>query len=274
MRTAGVLVAGLAVWAVSGCVQPDKEFRDERTIETGVTAITIDGGSGSVRITGTDGTSVHVKRHVHYRDDKPGATDEVSDGSLVLHTGGCGQACSVDYEVTAPKTVRVAGRSGSGDVTVTNVATAAVSVSSGGLRVRDVAGDVTAKASSGEVTISGVAGAVAARSSSGGIRLTGVGGAVTAESSSGEITATDLRGGRTSAHSSSGGITLDLATAQDVDAQASSGDVKIRTGADQRFRITTDTSSGEADVNVPTDPSADHYLKLNTNSGNITVERR
>jgi hypothetical protein len=274
MRIAGVLVAGLAVLVVSGCVQPDKEFRDERTIETGITAIMIDGGPGSVRITGTDGTSVRVKRHVHYRDDKPGATDEVSNGQLTLHTGGCGQACSVNYEVTAPKNVRVAGQSGSGDVIVTNVGTAAVSVSSGDLRVRDVAGDVTAKASSGGINIAGVTGAVAAKSSSGDIRVTNVGGAVTAETSSGGISAADLRGGHTSAHSSSGGITLDLATAQNVDAQAASGEVRIRTGADQRFRISTETSSGEAKVNVPSDPSADHYLKLNTNSGDITVERR
>jgi ABC-type branched-subunit amino acid transport system ATPase component len=64
----------------------------------------------------------------------PGATDEVSGDSLTLHTGGCGRVCSVDYEVTAPKTVRVAGSTGSGSITVSNVAAAAVSVSSGGLR--------------------------------------------------------------------------------------------------------------------------------------------
>jgi hypothetical protein len=273
MRTAGVLWIGLTLLVVGGCARADKEFRDERTIESGVAAITIDGGAGSVRITGTDGGSVHVKRHVRYGGDKPGATDEVSGAALTLHTG-CGVACSVDYEVTAPKTVRVAGRAGSGNVSVTNVSTAAVTVSSGGLRVRDVAGALTARSSSGSIDISGVAGAVTAKSSSGGIRVDDVGGALTAEASSGSISATDLRGGHTSAHTSSGGITLDLAAAQDVDAEATSGDVKIGTGADQRYRISTDTSSGGANVKVPTDPSADHYLRLSTSSGGITVERR
>jgi hypothetical protein len=275
MRTAAVLWAGLVVLAVGGCsLGADKEFRDEHTVDGGVTAITIDGGSGSVRVTGTDGSSIHVKRHVRYTDDKPGTTDTVAGDTLTLRTSSCGVGCSVDYEVTAPKTVRVAGSSGSGSVDLRDIATASVSTSSGGLRIRGASGDVTARASSGSVDVAGVAGAVAGKTSSGGIKLRDIGGAASAEANSGSIDLSAVRGSHLSAHTSSGGITIDLATAQDVDAEASSGSIRVRTAADPHYRISTETGSGRANVKIPNDSAADHYLKLHTSSGGITVEQR
>jgi DUF4097 and DUF4098 domain-containing protein YvlB len=209
---------------------------------------------------------------VRYINDKPGATDAVSGDTLTLRTSSCGTGCSVDYEVTAPKTIRVAGASGSGRLDLRDIATASVSTSSGGLRVRGASGDVTARANSGSVDVSGVAGAVATRTTSGGIQLRDIGGAASAEASSGSIDASGLRGSHLSAQTSSGSISLDLAAAQDVDAQASSGSIRVRTGADPHYRVSTETGSGQANVKIANDSSADHYLKLRTSSGGITVE--
>jgi hypothetical protein len=272
MRAAGVVLAGMAVLAVSGCrLDPGHEFDDDKTIAGGVTAINITGGAGSVKIVGTSDSGIHVKRHVRYEHQKPGAIEEASGDTLTLDTD-CGDRCTADYEVTAPKTVRVAGRNASGGIELDGVATATVTTASGAVTVRGATGDVTAESMSGAVTITDVTGAVAVRTRSGGIDVDGVGGAVTTESTSGAIRATGLKGARSAAHTTSGSIELTLVAAQDVDAESTSGNVRVRTPNGQKYRITTSTRSGNAEVKVPNDPAADHQLKLRTTSGNIEVD--
>ncbi len=247
-KKAALLLTGLAVVALAGCGwAPDRQLRDERTVETAVKAVTIEGGAGSVKITGSPDATTHVKRHVRYRRDKPAATDRVDGDTLILRTN-CGQACWVDYEVTVP--------------------------SSGDLTIRGASGDVNARASSGEITISDVQGSVAAEASSGNVQLTGVRGTVSVRATSGDISGQDLRGGHTTARTSSGEISLVLAAAQDVDVEATSGDVRVLTAAGQHYRIDTSTSSGDVRAKVTSDPAADHHLKVKTSSGDITVEPR
>jgi hypothetical protein len=261
----------LAVVALGGCsLVANKQFRDEHTLENAITAITISGGAGSVKITGSSDSSIHVKRHVRYRDNKPGATDRVVGDTLNLDTD-CGRVCWVDYDVTAPRGVRVAGRTGSGDITLNSIATASLQVGSGNIRIRGASGDVAVRSGSGDLDLSDVAGDVVCRTSSGNVRLTGITGAAAAETGSGDITAADLHGPRASTHTGSGNTTLRLATAQDVDADTGSGDVEITVPGGQSYRVTANTSSGDRHINVPTDSSADHQLKLHTGSGNITV---
>ncbi len=273
-KKAALLLTGLAVVALAGCGwAPDRQLRDERTVETAVKAVTIEGGAGSVKITGSPDATTHVKRHVRYRRDKPAATDRVDGDTLILRTN-CGQACWVDYEVTVPSGVRVAGRNSSGDVVLSGVSTASVSLSSGDLTIRGASGDVNARASSGEITISDVQGSVAAEASSGNVQLTGVRGTVSVRATSGDISGQDLRGGHTTARTSSGEISLVLAAAQDVDVEATSGDVRVLTAAGQHYRIDTSTSSGDVRAKVTSDPAADHHLKVKTSSGDITVEPR
>jgi hypothetical protein len=274
---AGMIVGGAGVLAVTmlgGCgLVADKEFRDERTVEGAIAAVTIGGGSGNVRISGSSDGSIHVKRHVRYRSNKPGATDSVQSGSLILNTS-CGRNCSVDYEVTAPRGLRVAGRNDSGDITLSDIATASVEVGSGQIQVRRASGDVVVNAGSGDIDLAEVGGSVASRTGSGNVRLAGVAGTTTVETGSGNINASDLRGSRTRAHSGSGNVTLAAASAQDVDADADSGNVRLAVPGGQSYRVTATTSSGNSQVRVPTDPSASHQIKLHADSGNVTVEPR
>jgi DUF4097 and DUF4098 domain-containing protein YvlB len=259
---------------LGGCgLVADKQFRDERTVEDAIAAITIDGGAGSVTISGSADGSIHVKRHVRYRKKQPGATDSVRGDTLTLKTE-CGPACSVDYEVTAPRGIRVAGHNGSGDLTLSDIATAAVEVGSGRIEIRRASGDVTASAGSGDIDLADVGGSVTGRTGSGNVQLDGVVGTTTVETGSGNIDGSDLRGSRTSAHTGSGNATLALASAQDVDADAGSGNVRITVPAGQSYRVVATTSSGNSDVHVPTDPAAAHRIKLHTGSGNIAVNPR
>jgi DUF4097 and DUF4098 domain-containing protein YvlB len=273
------MVAGgagaLIVASLSGCnVVPGKQFRDERTMAGSIATVNITGGSGSVTISGasSDG-SIHVKRRVWYRDGKPGAADSVQGDTLTLNTS-CGPNCSVDYEVTAPRALRVSGHNGSGDLSLTDIATASVEVGSGTITIRRASGDVTVGAGSGDIDVADVAGSVTGRTGSGNVRLAGVAGAATVETGSGDIDASDLRGSRTKAHTGSGNATLALAGAQDVDADTDSGNVHLTVPSGQSYRVTATTRSGDSDVRVPNDPSAAHLIKLHTGSGNVTVEPR
>jgi DUF4097 and DUF4098 domain-containing protein YvlB len=268
---AGIFGISLGVAALSACAYvPNKQFRDEHTADAAITSIILNGGSGSVTITGSADGTIHVKRHVQYRDHKPGVTDTVAGDTLTLNTS-CGRACSVDYDVTAPKGIKVAGRTGSGDVTLRDIATASIAVGSGNIRVRGASGDVSARSGSGDLDLADVAGAVACHTGSGNIRLAGVTGTTDAETDSGDVTATDLHGTRTSTHTGSGNVTLRLATTQDVTAETGSGDVRLTVPGGQSYRVGVSSSSGDKHVGVPSDASAAHQLKVHTGSGNITI---
>jgi DUF4097 and DUF4098 domain-containing protein YvlB len=270
---AGIFGISLGVAALSACAYvPNEQFRDERNVETAITSIILTGGSGSVTITGSADGPIHVKRHVRYRDHKPAETDSVAGDTLTLNTS-CGRACSVDYDVTAPEATKIAGRIGSGDVTLRQIATASVAVGSGNIRVRGASGDVTARSGSGDLDLADIAGAVACHTGSGNIRLAGVTGTTGAETGSGDIDAGDLRGAHTSTHTGSGDVTLRLASTQDVDADSGSGDVHIIVPSGQSYRVAVSSSSGDRHVGVPSDPNAAHQLKVHTGSGDITINQ-
>ncbi|MGC9667109.1 DUF4097 family beta strand repeat-containing protein [Planosporangium sp. 12N6] len=265
---AGVLVVGL----LGGCdLMADQEFRDERTVADRVAAITIAGGAGSVTVSASPDGTIHVKRHVRYRDDRPGATDSVRGDTLILNTS-CGRVCLVDYEVTAPRGVRVNGRNGSGDITLSGIASATLEVGSGNVQIHGASGDVVVRTGSGDVDVADVTGDVTGRAGSGNLRLAHVTGAATVETGSGDIDAKDLRGSRTAVHTGSGNTTLVLATAQDVDANTGSGDVRLTVPGGQTYRVSATSSSGDLDVRVPSDASGTHHVKVRTGSGNITVQ--
>jgi Toastrack DUF4097 len=264
-------ILALAVVGLSGCALANKQLRDEQTIETGVTSVTINGGGGSVRITGSSpDASVHVKRHVRYRNQKPGATTKVDAGALTLNTS-CGAICWVDYDVTAPKGITVGGRNGSGDVFLSAVSNISVEVGSGRIDVRNASGNVSARTGSGDIDVSGVTGAVVCRAGSGDVQLRNVASDAVAETGSGDINATDLSGAHTSTHTGSGDVTLRLSTAQDVDVNTGSGDVRITVPGGQGYRLAVSTSSGDTHLGVSSDPSADHQIKVHTGSGDVTL---
>ncbi|GAA1800906.1 hypothetical protein GCM10009835_19230 [Planosporangium flavigriseum] len=265
----------LAVATLGGCNvgAARNEFRDERTVEGAIGTVAIAGGAGSVTVSGSSDGSIRVKRHIFYRDNRPGATDSVKGDTLTLNTD-CGRVCWVDYEVTAPRGIRVTGHNGSGDVALSDVASVSLDIGSGEVRIRRVAGDVAVSAGSGDLDLSDVAGSVAGRTGSGNVRVAGAAGATTLDTGSGDIDARDLRGPRTTAHTGSGNATLALTSAQDVNAETGSGDVRITVPGGQSYQVAATTDSGDSHVRVPTDPAAKNRIKLRTDSGNVTVEQR
>lgn len=110
--------------------------------------------------------------------------------------------------------------------------------------------------------------------------------AVTGDAKSGDITieglaATDVTvqsgdvrvldgAGSVKVRSRSGDITVNLATPQNVQAEANSGDVKVVVPQD-RYRVQVETRSGDQQIDIPTDPAGTRTLDLRASSGDVRL---
>ncbi len=226
----------VGAWGLGACgLLPSKTFKDDATVAKKITAVRIDGDSGGLTVHGgKGGGAVSVHRAVTYHGDRPeGRTYRVEDGVLVL--GDCGDECSVDYTVEVPAGIPVSGETSNGSVSLSKV------------------GAVDVATSSGEVELDGVTGAVDVRTSNG------------------QITGRGLSGKRIDAETSNGSIELSPATAQNIRAKTSNGSVTVKVPKGP-YRISAQTSSGDKDINVASDPGARYRLDLITSNGDITAE--
>ncbi|GAU66548.1 hypothetical protein SSP35_03_01960 [Streptomyces sp. NBRC 110611] len=243
-----VALACVGAWGLSGCgLLPGKTFTDDATVSKKITAIRIDGDSGSVTVRGTksgspDGTksggsgggTASVHRAVTYHGDRPeGATHRVEGGVLVL--GDCGEECSVSYTVEVPAGLPVSGETSNGSVNLTRV------------------------------------GAVDVTTSSGAIELDDVSGAVDVRTSNGRIAGRGLSGTHLTAETSNGDIDLTPATPQNVRAKTSNGGITVKMPKGH-YRIAARSSNGSRDITVPDDPAARYRLDLTTSNGSITAK--
>jgi hypothetical protein len=243
----GLAVIGIGVVMGFGAFSnSDIERRNEFTEQ--VRSVRVDNDS-SVSIRAADVTTTTVHQRVSYRWNEPGTSVHVEGDQLVL--GGCGWSCDVAYDVVVPRGTTVSGKVDSGDFDLDGVASADVSADSGNVKIRDVAGTVSAQADSGDV------------------ELNGIGQDVTARADSGNITGNGLRG-KVDAQVDSGSVTLRLDVAQDVLVRADSGNVEVTVPQD-RYRVEGASDSGSRDIGVTTDSSAARLLRLDSDSGDVTV---
>ena len=109
---------------------------------------------------------------------------------------------------------------------------------------------------------------------SGDIVLTGSLGAVTLKSGSGDIETANLAAEQVTAEAGSGDIDVELATlASPVSVRTGSGDVSVRLPQDAVYAVATETGSGDTEVSVPTNPDSTSTLRVRTGSGDIAVDR-
>ena len=249
------VAAVVAAGALSSCVRlVQNSFNDRHEVTETVSTVRLQNGSGNVVVKGSDGGSgTEIRRKVEYPKDadKPsGVTHRLEGDTLVLD--GCGNRCSVSYEVTVPsKNVRIVGDNTSGDVTLDGVAGVEVKIGSGNATVRNVTGEVRLDNSSGDVTASEVAGEFSAKIGSGNARLSKMRGQVQVDNNSGDID-------------------VEMAVVQSVRADAGSGNLTVRVpkGA---YRVDVDSGSGDKNIDVKSDPAASVELVLKSNSGDVTV---
>jgi hypothetical protein len=161
---------------------------------------------------------------------------------------------SIDYEITAPKSVALNLHSGSGDIEVDHLGRyLKAQTGSGSVRAHGIAGPSELQTGSGDVDLEeDAAGEVRASTGSGSIRIHGLNGALTARTGSGDIEADGSITGSSRLTSGSGSIRLHI-------------------GREARFNIDASTGSGSIRVaGLP--PAEHHHLSSPVNGGGPTLE--
>lgn len=221
--------------------------RDDEVVRSyaGVETLRVDGGNGDIDVIAEDRDDVRLTAHRSWSFAKPELDPDVDDGILRLK-GDCGfwgsfgpNGCNVRFELRVPRDVEIDVRGSAGDVT------------GRGLAARSYLGT-----SSGDVTAVDVTGPL------------GVG------TSSGDVTVEGYRGSDVTAQVSSGDIAVRAQTPPDrVEAVASSGDVTVAVPGGVRYRVDTDTASGDESVQVDQDPDAPREIRASASSGDVSVVR-
>ena len=92
------------------------------TVSARVTAVVIDGGSGSVDVTGSARSVVSVSQQATYTSKPPAATHVLSGTTLtVSYTCPAQIVCGVSYDVQVPRGVAVSVSTDAGAVTLTSL---------------------------------------------------------------------------------------------------------------------------------------------------------
>ena len=93
------------------------------TVGTRVTALVIDGGSGSVDVTGSARSTVSVSQQATYSSTPPKAAHVMHGTTLtVSYTCPAQLVCGVSYQVQVPRGVAVSVSTSAGAVTLTSLA--------------------------------------------------------------------------------------------------------------------------------------------------------
>jgi hypothetical protein len=143
---AAVAIAACAVAtaATAGCgslghigagthASPAKSF----SVTSRVTTVVINGGSGSITVTGSNRGTVLVSQRPSYSKTPPTTTHEVSGTTLTLsYSCHIQVVCGVAYDLQVPRGVAVRASTRAGSVTLTSLA--------GQVTARTIAGPITA----------------------------------------------------------------------------------------------------------------------------------
>jgi hypothetical protein len=260
-----VLSLVLIAWGALMLVNLLGRTTEERSATLPATGgrLVVSSSGGAVRVVSADVDDIRVVSRLRYGLSAPRLRqDSGPDGvHLAASCPWYSSYCSVDYEVTVPTGMAVRADSSGGSITVRGISGAVETASSGGsITVADSTGGVRARSSGGSVTVSAATGSVDLESSGGSIlgdRLRA--GEVHAESSGGgvrlifavppdlveasssgggvEVLLPRVAGGYRVDASSSGGdrvveVPTDPASAREVSARSSGGDVRVLSADD------------------------------------------
>ena len=207
----------------------------------GVRTVDVDVDSGSVAVTGVDGSTTTVRRTVSWSLRKPKIQERQEGDRLVVRVDCSfpfGRGCGGHFEITVPR-----------------------------------ATDLRLHSSAGRVEVRGTDGSVDASSSAGRVSATDIGGQATLQSSAGTVEGSRLRSAVVDAQSSAGSVRLAFATAPErVQASSSAGTVDVVVPRDATaYRVEASTSAGSSDVTVRTDPGSDRQIDAHSSAGSVRV---
>jgi Putative adhesin len=159
-------------------------------------------------------------------------------------------------------------------VTVPAGGSSVISVGSGDLSARGLAGPVTLHSDSGNVTASGVSGRAAVSDNSGDIILTSVsGGRVVIRDSSGDISGTGLASPDVIISDQSGDISVSFSAVPDrVQVSDGSGNITLLLPpGSTSYQVSAITASGSTSIDVPRSAASPHVITVTDQSGDISI---
>jgi hypothetical protein len=195
---------------------------------------------GDVTIGPSSDGQVHVRTVVRHGLGEPEIVQESTPAGVRLDAG-CREFLAVDcdirHEVQVPPAFEVTIGGTDGDVAASGL--------SGPLTVDRLTGDITAVDATGRLDL---------------------------RSRTGDITGDALRVDVLRAASDTGDLRLDLvAPPQSVTITTDNGEVDLAVPADATYRVDASSDSGEERVLVPLDPASPHTLRVDGDTGDVTV---
>jgi hypothetical protein len=215
----------VAVGALAGCSSLEVTEDDASyEITDRVTRLAVNGDAGSVNLHTGDGP-IQVKETYQYSSGRPRTEHRVEGDTLRLTDTGCGgnqvifNKCETRYDIQVPAGTVVE-----------------VKLDAGAIRIKDLAGDLTA------------------------------------ETDAGRIEGTGLRSGQALVKSDAGAIDLRFATAPTrTEARTDAGRVELHLPAGTSYAVDASTDAGKVDVNVERDPNSPHKVTARSDAGRVTV---
>jgi DUF4097 and DUF4098 domain-containing protein YvlB len=252
----------------------DKDFTVSGPIK-----LDLSNASGSVRITGGSGSTVHVhgeiRAHGFLFNDPDKQAREISANPPIEQKPDIVRVgkdlrsfngVSIDYVIEVPRDTEVVS-----------------SVASGAQSISNVQGPVKIDSASGSIAVSKIDRGVQVNSASGSITAQDLGDDLRANSASGSVTASKIKGdvrvrvlsgstnisapgARVEAGTASGTVTI-VGAGNDVTASSISGRVSVQGNPSGNSFWNLKTTSGSVEVAVP--PSANFHLSAQATSGDI-----
>lgn len=260
----------LTVWAAD-VLAADGAFEERLSID-GPIVLDVSTGSGSIDVRTGPGDEAFIRGEIRVnrrglfggrRGDRDEIVEAVMDNPPIELEGGrlrvgrfedrdLGRKVSISYEITVPANTGTVAESGSGSVTVIDIAAPVqASTGSGSIELENIGGAVEASTGSGSIRADGVAGAFNGSTGSGSIRMTQTApGDVEVSTGSGSSELTGVIGALR-ASAGSGRITVDGSMAGDWDLHSGSGGIRVTLPADAAFDIEAESSSGGIDIDHP-----------------------
>jgi DUF4097 and DUF4098 domain-containing protein YvlB len=237
--------------------------------------------SGRIHIVPGSDSQIHIRAHVYAGWNAGGDIDSrinrisqeppIRQSGNEVHVGDVSPEdrhlfnnITIDYEISAPRSVALNLRSGSGDIEVDNLGRfLKAQTGSGSVRAHGVGGPAELQTGSGDVDLEENApGEVKAQTGSGSIRIHGLEGALTARTGSGDIQADGSITGESRLQSGSGSVRVHLGQSSHLNVEASTGSGSIR--------IAGASSSEHHHLDAPFHGGGP-TLEVHTGSGDIDV---
>ena len=242
----------------------------------------VSGGSGRIHVFPGADNNIQVKARLHAGWNVGGDVEErirqISRNPPIQQSGNTVRIgdvsgedrrlynnITIDYEISAPKSVALNLHTGSGDLEIDNLGRfLKADTGSGSVRAHGIAGPADLHTGSGDIELQQVAaGEVRAQTGSGSIRINGLSGALTAHTGSGDIEANGQITGSSRLQSGSGSIRAHLGHDAHVNVDASTGSGSIR--------VAGLSTSDHHHLSVPLNGGGP-ALEARTGSGDIEIK--